>query len=125
MAKSYLLIATSSKTLSQNTLPIAETLGLENVVVNSPEKLLLHLRSSSPQAIIIDDNLVADTTNHDLIALLRRRDNITNVPIICLGLKDPKDHLARITSGADLCLGLPIQSELLKAYLQNFLEKTT
>ncbi len=123
MAKPYLLIATASKTLSQNTIPIAEILGLESVVITTPEKLLFHLRSSIPQAIVIDDNLITSTTGHDLIALLRRRDTLVNTPVICLGLEEPKDHLARITSGADLCLDLPIQSGLLKVYLENFLAK--
>ncbi len=125
MAKppTYLLIATPSKTLAQNLIPVAEGLELGSAIVTSAERLLFHVRSSTPQAIVIDDDLIASITQHDLIALLRRKDILANTPIVCLGVEESETHLARVTSGVDLCLNLPIQSELLKAYLQNFLEK--
>ncbi len=128
MAKTptYLLIATPSETLAKNLVPVAKGLALGSAIVTSAEKLLFHVRSSTPQAIVVDDDLIvsiAKHTQHDLIALLRRKDTLANTPIVCLGLKESKNHLARVTSGADVCLGLPIQSELLKVYLKKALEK--
>lgn len=125
MAKppTYLLIATSNETLGQHISPVAELLKLKNTIITSAEKLLSHVHSYTPQAIVIDNNLINSITQHDLIALLRRRDNLVNTPIVCVETSSPTDHLARIVSGVDLCLASPIHAKLLQAYLKRFLDK--
>ncbi len=123
MEASYVLIAMSTDERGQGLATVAQDLELASVILSDVEKLLYHTRGSVPTAIIIEDDLISRVQNLDLIALLRRRKPLANVPLVCLGQDKPERHVAALSSGADVYLNLPTRPALVKANLQRLLER--
>lgn len=119
----YLLLAMSSSERGEAFVPVAEELGLHNVVISDVEELLFHTRGSVPAALIIEDALIAKVSQLDLISLLRRRKPLAEIPLICLGADKLERHTAALTSGADVYLTLPTRPSLVQAYLQRLLDR--
>lgn len=122
-ASNYLLLATTTPERGEKLAPLARELGLEHMVISEVEELLYHTRGSVPAAIVIEDGMIARVPQLDLIALLRRRKPLANVPIICLGDSDPERHMDTVNSGVDVFLVLPTRPALLKAYLKRLLDR--
>ncbi|MEZ4606342.1 MAG: ATP-binding protein [Deinococcales bacterium] len=119
----YLLIAMTSEKRGQSLAPLASRLKLAHKVITQAEELLVYVRSAVPKAIIIEDAIIATVTEHSLIGLLRRRESLVNVPIICLGVAASEKQIEMIQAGADLYLSLPTKPALLQAYVQRLLDK--
>jgi signal transduction histidine kinase len=116
--KPLVLLAMASEARGQALLPIIAELDLEAMVVTDVETLLYHTRGSAPAALVIEHALVARVSQLDLIALLRRRKPLAEMPLLCLGPKKAEIHAALIRSGADVYLELPTQPSVISVNLK-------
>ncbi len=119
----YILIAMSTDERGQGFVGVVKELGLEATVLSDVEALLYHTRGSVPEALIIEDALIARVPQLDLIALLRRRKPLADIPFVCLGPDKPERHVSALRSGADAYLTLPTRPALVKAHLERLLER--
>ena len=117
----YLLIATSTDERGEAFAPVAGALGLQSMVLSDVEALLYHTRGAAPEALVLEDSLIAKVPQLDLISLLRRRKPLAETPLICLGPDTPERHVAALSSGADVYLTLPTRPSLVRAYLERLL----
>ena len=122
-SKPYVLIAMSSDERGRGFVSVVHELGLEATVLSDVEALLYHTRGSVPAALVIEDSLIERVPQLDLIALLRRRKPLADVPFVCLGPDKPERHVSALSSGADVYLTLPTRPALVKAYLGRLLER--
>ena len=99
-------------------LPLLDGLGLTGQLISDVEALLFHTRSAVPSALILEHQLISQVTQLDLVALLRRRKSLSNVPMICLGPDDTEVHAATLNSGADIYIELPTQPKVIEANLR-------
>lgn len=118
-----LLFAMSTPERGQGMAAVARELGYESTVLSEVEELLYHTRGAVPAALVLEDKLLVKVPQLDLIALLRRRKSLANVPLICLGAANAERQAAVIASGADLYLTLPTSPAVLKAYLRRLLDR--
>ena len=123
MASPFVLIAAASEDRGQALSGVVVGTGFESMVLSDVEALLYHTRGSVPAALILERALVAKVPQLDLIALLRRRKPLANMPLICLGPNQPELHTAALASGADIYLNLPTQPTVVKANLDRLLER--
>ena len=104
-------------------MPIVKGLGLEGIVLDNVEALLYHTRGTSPAALILEYALVSQVSQLDLISLLRKRKQLMDVPLICLGPKSASNHVSALASGADAYLSLPTKPSIVNAVLKRLQER--
>lgn len=102
---------------------VADELQLSAMVLWDVEQVLFHTRGMVPDALVIEHKLASQVAQLDLIALLRRRKPLADMPLIYLGPDDPGVHAAALDSGADAYLVLPTRPEVISAALRRLLER--
>ena len=117
------VVATEGAERGQGLGRVTEGLGMTSEVFTDIEALLLHTRSAVPEAIVIEQALIDRVPQLDVVALLRRRAAISEVPIIVLGSGDPERHAKIVGSGADVYLALPTRPQVLVAHLSRLLDR--
>jgi len=119
----HLLIAMKTEKRGESMAPLAASLKLNYKVTVNAEDLLVNIRHTVPKALLIEDDFIASVQEHNLIALLRRRESLASIPIIVLGKGSSTRQIDLITSGADIYLSLPIKPVLLQTYIKHLLTK--
>lgn len=119
----YVLIAMTTESRGQGLRSVVDEIGLDSQVFADVEQLLYHTQGSVPEALVMEHGLAAKVPQLDLVALLRRRKALANVPFVYLGPADPDVHSAVIASGADAYLTLPTRPTVVKAHLQRMLDR--
>ncbi len=117
------LIAMKTEARALALKPVVEALSLEATTLSDVEALLFHTRASVPAAILIEHDLLKQVSQLDLIILLRRRKPLADVPIICIGPKNPAIHSSVLGSGADVYLELPTHPSIITASLKSMIER--
>ena len=117
-----ILIAMSSQDRADALLPLVKELGYSGVAVSEVEGLLHNTRAMVPTALIIEHALIVKVPQLDLIALLRRRKPLAEMPIVVLGADKPEVHVAVLSAGADSYLILPTQPAVITAKLKRLLD---
>lgn len=117
------LIAMKTEARALALKPVAEALSLEAMTLSDVEALLFHTRATVPAAIVIEHDLLKQVSQLDLITLLRRRKPLADVPIICIGPKNPAIHSSVLGSGADVYLELPTHPSIITASLKTMIER--
>ncbi len=119
----YVLIAMTTPERGEGLRGVVADVGLEATLFSDVEELLYHTRVSVPSALLLEHGLAARVQQLDLVALLRRRKALADVPFIYLGPAEPATQAAVVGSGADAYLTLPTMPEVLKAHLQRLLDR--
>ncbi len=119
----HLLIAMKTEKRGESMAPLAGSLKLQYKVTANAEDLLVNIRHSVPRALLIEDDFIATVPEHNLLALLRRREALASIPIIVLGKGGSTRQMELINSGADIYLSLPIKPVLLQTYIKHLLNK--
>src|SRR6056297_42402 len=119
----YVLIAMASVARGEGLRGVVETLRLAVDVFDDVEKLLYHTRGSVPEAIVLEHALVDKVAQLDLIALLRRRASLVDVPIVYLGPPQPDLEAKVVEQGVDAYLVLPTRPEVVRATLWRLLDR--
>lgn len=119
----YVLIAMTSEARADGLREVVDDLGLDSEVFTDVEALLYHTRTSIPEALVLEHALAAKVPQLDLVALLRRRKALADVPFVVLGPADANVHAAVVASGADAYLPLPTRPAVVKSYLQRLLDR--
>jgi signal transduction histidine kinase len=119
----YVLIAMASVARGEGLRGVVETLRLGVDVFDDVEKLLYHTRGSVPEAIVLEHALVDRVAQLDLIALLRRRASLVDVPIVYLGPSHPDLEAKVVDQGVDAYLVLPTRPEVVRATLRRLLDR--
>lgn len=119
----HLLIAMKTEKRGESMAPLAKSLRLNYKVTANAEDLLVNIRHSVPRALLIEDDFIAIVQEHNLIALLRRREALASIPIVVLGKGGSSRQMELINSGADIYLTLPIKPVLLQTYIKHLLTK--
>ena len=102
---------------------VVRALRLASEVFDDVEKLLYHTRGSVPEAIVLEHALVDKVAQLDLIALLRRRASLVDVPIVYLGPSDPDLESKVVDQGVDAYLNLPTRPDVVRATLKRLLDR--
>ena len=118
---SFILVAAASQKRGQALSQTLGGLGHEVRVSSDVEELLYHTRGSVPAALVLERALNQKVPQLDLISLLRRRQPLANMPLVYLGPNQAEPHVAALTAGADVYLGLPTQPEVIRATLERLL----
>lgn len=106
--------------------PFAEAvaaLGVPVTAADSAESLLHHTRAHAPLALLIDDGVVRSVAQLDLIALLRRRKHLAQVPILVFGPDGFDRQLAALHSGASFYIGYDTPPQLVTLHLARVMER--
>lgn len=122
-APPFVLIASTSEVRGQALAPVIEELGYKTMVLSDVEALLYHTRGAVPLALLLERALIDRVPQLDLIALLRRRKSLADMPIICLGPANPDIHAATLDSGVDVYLALPTQPTVVRAAVARLLAR--
>src|SRR5690606_28388207 len=102
---------------------VIDELGLRSEVFSDAEQLLYHTRGSVPDALVLEHGLAQRVAQLDLVALLRRRKGLEDVPFVYLGPDNAELQAQVVASGADVFLTLPTRPAVLKAYLERLLSR--
>jgi signal transduction histidine kinase len=122
-AAPYVLIAMATEARGEGLRSVVEGLSLDAMVFTDVEKLLYHTRGSVPEAIVLEHALVDAVAQLDLVALLRRRASLVDVPIVYLG-PTLADVTARVVEqGVDAYLALPTRPDVVRATLRRLLDR--
>ena len=100
----YVLIAMTTQERGEGLRGVVTDVGLDATLFSDVEELLYHTRVSVPSALILEHGLAAKVQQLDLVALLRRRKALADVPFVYLGPADPQTQAAVVGSGADVYL---------------------
>lgn len=119
----YVLVAMTTEERGEGLRGVVTEMGLEATMFSDVEELLYHTRVSVPAALVLEHGLAAKVPQLDLVALLRRRKALAEVPFIYLGPPDPQVHAAVVHSGADAYLALPTRPQVVKAHLERLLDR--
>jgi signal transduction histidine kinase len=119
----YVLIAMASEARGEGLRTVVKALRLATEVFDDVEKLLYHTRGSVPEAIVLEHALVDKVAQLDLIALLRRRASLVDVPIVYLGPNDPDLESKVVDQGVDAYLNLPTRPDVVRATLKRLLDR--
>jgi len=119
----YVLIAMTTESRGRGLRAVVDEIGLDSQVFTDVEQLLYHTRGSVPEALVMEHGVAAKVPQLDLVALLRRRKALADVPFVYLGPNDADVHGAVVASGADVFLTLPTRPAVVKAYLQRMLDR--
>src|SRR5690606_3377955 len=120
----YVLIAMTTDERGQGMRAVIDELGLRSEVFSDAEQLLYHTRGSVPDALVLEHGLAQRVAQLDLVALLRRRKGLEDVPFVYLGPDNAELQAQVVASGADVFLTLPTRPAVLKAYLEQRLYHT-
>jgi signal transduction histidine kinase len=122
-AAPYVLIAMATEARGEGLRSVVADLSLGIEVFTDVEKLLYHTRGSVPEAIVLEHALVEAVAQLDLVALLRRRASLVDVPIAYLGPAQ-SDVTARVVDqGVDAYLTLPTRPDVVRATLRRLLDR--
>ena len=122
-AAPYVLIAMATEARGAGLRAVVAELQLGVEVFTDVERLLYHTRGSVPEAIVLEHALVEGVAQLDLVALLRRRASLVDVPLVYLGPPQP-DLTARVVEqGVDAYLTLPTRPEAVRATLRRQLDR--
>ncbi|MDF1521711.1 MAG: ATP-binding protein, partial [Trueperaceae bacterium] len=119
----YVLVAMASEARGDGLRPVVSALRLGTEVFDDVEKLLYHTRGSVPEAIVLEHALVDKVAQLDLIALLRRRASLVDVPIVYLGPANPELEAKVVDQGVDAYLVLPTRPDVVRATLKRLLDR--
>lgn len=119
----YVLIAMASEARGEGLRPVVGALRLGAEVFDDVEKLLYHTRGSVPEAIVLEHALVDKVAQLDLIALLRRRASLVDVPIVYLGPANADLEAKVVDQGVDAYLVLPTRPDVVRATLKRLLDR--
>jgi signal transduction histidine kinase len=119
----YVLVAMASEARGDGMRPVVSALRLGTEVFDDVEKLLYHTRGSVPEAIVLEHALVDKVAQLDLIALLRRRASLVDVPIVYLGPANPELEAKVVDQGVDAYLVLPTRPDVVRATLKRLLDR--
>src|SRR5690606_29738973 len=119
----YVLIAMTTDERGQGMRAVIDELGLRSEVFSDAEQLLYHTRGSVPDALVLEHGLAQRVAQLDLVALLRRRKGLEDVPFVYLGPDIAGLQAQLVASGADVFLTLPTLPAVLKAYLERLLSR--
>lgn len=122
-AAPYVLIAMATEARGEGLRGVVEELGLGAEVFTDVERLLYHTRGSVPEAIVLEHALVEQVAQLDLVALLRRRASLVDVPLVYLG-PPQADVTARVVEqGVDAYVTLPTRPDVVRATLRRQLDR--
>ncbi len=102
---------------------VTDELGYASEVFTDVEALLYHTRGAVPEALVIEQALIERVPQLDVLALLRRRTALAEVPFLVLGADEGDRHARAIAAGADVYLALPTRPTVLKAHLGRLLDR--
>src|SRR5690625_2937891 len=121
----WLLIAMSTDRRGEAMKGAAAELRLNAEVVTEAETLLFRTRLADdlPAALLVDHQLAAQVDQLDLVQLLRRRNHLSDVPIVYFGQPDNEIQAAAYGSGADVYLTLPTAPAVVTAALRHLLAR--
>jgi signal transduction histidine kinase len=122
-AAPYVLIAMATEARGEGLRSVVEDLSLGIEVFTDVEKLLYHTRGSVPEAIVLEHALVEAVAQLDLVALLRRRASLVDVPIAYLGPAQPDVTARVVDQGVDAYLTLPTRPDVVRATLRRLLDR--
>ncbi|MEJ2287088.1 MAG: HAMP domain-containing sensor histidine kinase [Deinococcales bacterium] len=117
----YVLVAMTTQERGEGLRGVVSEIGYDATMFSDVEDLLYHTRVSVPAALVLEHGLAAKVPQLDLVALLRRRKALADVPFVYLGPPDPQTHAAVVQSGADAYLALPTRPQVVKAHLEQLL----
>jgi signal transduction histidine kinase len=122
-AAPYVLIAMATETRGEGLRSVVEGLSLDAMVFTDVEKLLYHTRGSVPEAIVLEHALADAVAQLDLVALLRRRASLVDVPIVYLGPTQPDITARVVEQGVDAYLALPTRPDVVRVTLRRLLDR--
>jgi signal transduction histidine kinase len=122
-AAPYVLIAMANDARGEGLRPVVEQLELAAEVFTDVERLLYHTRGSVPEAIVLEHGLVDKVAQLDLVALLRRRASLVDVPLVYLGPPQPDVAARVVEQGVDAYLTLPTRPDVVRATLRRLLDR--
>ncbi len=122
-ASPYVLIAMANEARGEGLRPVVEQLELAAEVFTDVERLLYHTRGSVPEAIVLEHGLVDKVAQLDLVALLRRRASLVDVPLVYLGPPQPDVAARVVEQGVDAYLTLPTRPDVVRATLRRLLDR--
>jgi signal transduction histidine kinase len=122
-AAPYVLIAMATETRGEGLRSVVEGLSLDAMVFTDVEKLLYHTRGSVPEAIVLEHALADAVAQLDLVALLRRRASLVDVPIVYLGPTQPDVTARVVEQGVDAYLALPTRPDVVRVTLRRLLDR--
>ncbi len=124
-AAPHVLIATATEARGHGIRAVTDELRLRSEVFSDVEKLLYHTQGNVPDAIVLEHALARRTpANLDLVALLRQRKQLAEVPLIYLGPPESDLQARVIAGGADAYINLPTQAQVVRAHLQRMLNRS-
>lgn len=119
----YVLLAMDGEARGDGLRRVTDELGYASEVFTDVEALLYHTRGSVPDALVIEIALVERVPQLDVIALLRRRQALAEVPLLILGPADAEREARVIRAGADVYLSLPTRPTVIRGYLERLLDR--
>jgi signal transduction histidine kinase len=122
-AAPYVLVAMATEARGEGLRTVVADLNLGTEVFTDVEKLLYHTRGSVPEAIVLEHALVEAVAQLDLVALLRRRASLVDVPIAYLGPAQADVTARVVDQGVDAYLTLPTRPDVIRATLRRLLDR--
>ena len=119
----YVLLAMATEGRGEGLRPVVEQLELAAEVFTDVERLLYHTRGSVPEAIVLEHGLVDKVAQLDLVALLRRRASLVDVPLVYLGPPQPDVTARVVEQGVDAYLTLPTRPDVVRVTLRRLLDR--
>jgi signal transduction histidine kinase len=118
-----IVLATEDEARGRGLRSVTDGLGYRAEVFTDVEALLYHTRGAVPEALVIEQALIDRVPQLDVVALLRRRAALAEVPFLVLGPDGGEREARAVAAGADVYLALPTRPAVLKAYLQRLLDR--
>jgi signal transduction histidine kinase len=118
-----IVLATDGEQRGHGLKSVTDALGYPAEVFSDVEALLYHTRGTVPEAVVIEQALIDRVPQLDVLALLRRRGSLAEVPFVVLGPDDGTKHQRALEAGADAFLTLPTRPGVLKALLSRLLDR--
>jgi len=119
----YVLIAMATEARGAGLRSVVGELELAAEVFTDVERLLYHTRGSVPEAIVLEHALVEQVAQLDLVALLRRRASLVDVPLMYLGPPQADVTAKVVEQGVDAYLTLPTRPDVVRATLRRLLDR--
>lgn len=119
----YVLLAMDGQARGEGLTRVTDELGYASEVFTDVEALLYHTRGSVPEALVIEQALIDRVPQLDVVALLRRRTALAEVPLLVLGPADADRESRAIGAGADAYLALPTRPNVMRAHLARLLDR--
>lgn len=119
----YVLLAMEGRARGEGLQRVTDELGYASEVFTDVEGLLYHTRGSVPEALVLEQALIDRVPQLDVVALLRRRKALAEVPLLVLGPADAESESRAVGAGADVYLALPTRPNVMRAYLARLLDR--